>query len=316
MISHRFTEHFRLPTLSYGVVLLVTALTLIGCGKHSPQRQEAAIEGSPASTTQSVPEPTDTNISPGAAAPAAPTAPAEEGDGPAELSETEHSFLEGFLLASDIEHAATACRTVFGAYPESVNLNMEGPIVLRRAAESTRVAELGASYRSLAADLDKYGHCMKAARIAETPNSWWRSMSPIDPKSEHCLNATDLIYFGSLRLYFYFVQREGLGDKEAELTSADKRIRDLLQRSDDNTPIWDQNFFVSLVTLLHSREGTNWLAKRSVDIAPSQTRRDIDDLLVLLKVPKPDATAIGLGSARVIISNYADHLRGFSKGAP
>lgn len=75
MTPYRFTGHSWLPTLKQWGVLSITALALIGCGKHSPQRQEAAVER-PSASTQSLPTPAATNSSTGVAA------PAEEGDGP------------------------------------------------------------------------------------------------------------------------------------------------------------------------------------------------------------------------------------------
>ncbi len=168
--------------------------------------------------------------------------------------------LEQFLLPSSPDQAYGVCTRMFnGSFAtRSVKLAVEGPVSIRNAAASTRVAELRSTYLNSAADIASYGHCMKGAGLSTPPIDWWARLAPVNPKTDYCVNSTELVNLSSLRLYFYCMQRLVLGMKDTELTATDTRIRTLLSPSAQqpwDANVWDMQFVQLIVSGLMSPEG-------------------------------------------------------------
>lgn len=75
-------------------------------------------------------------------------------------------------------------------------------------------------------------------------------------------------------------------------------------------------FFDALIQLLYTADAIEWVATQLTKAPQSEYRRDLASLLTVLRRPTPDASAIGLAAAQVILSNNLRHARAATMQLP
>jgi hypothetical protein len=222
--------------------------------------------------------------------------------------------LDAFLLPKNADKAWAVCQTAFkrGAFaPRSIHLLTGDPALLRSAATSATVPELGLTYRAMADIMPLMGRCFKGDdRFSklDTPSAWWHKLTPAPKGSKFCADVTELFDVSALRLYWLYYERYAVvGERDVQLTGKDINIRSII--GPYNQPLVDTKYFQMVANFLGSRDGMAWLQRQASAPRQGQSARDIKHLNELIVARSTNSDAIAAAMARAMISNHVEYVR-------